>query len=92
MAIFDHFWPFFANYFSQNLDADSHFERLNVSKSQLDQIYDMNYKFFSQVCFLFWKNQTENFSFKNGHLLTICDHFYGNYIHIFHKTEIQTVI
>ena len=37
---YNHFWPFFCQlhkYLSQNLGADSHFEGLNVSKSQWDQ-------------------------------------------------------
>ena len=36
----DHFWSFFATYieiFYKNLGADVHYERLNMSKSQLDQ-------------------------------------------------------
>jgi hypothetical protein len=44
------------------------------------------------VFFNFGRKKNENLSFKNGHFLTICGHFYGNYIYIFHKTEIQTVI
>ena len=44
------------------------------------------------VIFNFGRKKTENLSFKNGHFLTICGHFFGNYIDIFHKTEIQTVI
>ena len=36
---------------SQNLGADGHFEGLNVSKSQLNQFYDINYKCPWQVCF-----------------------------------------
>ena len=39
-----------------------------------------------------WKKKAENVSFKNGHILTICGHFFGYYIGIFHKTEIQMVI
>jgi hypothetical protein len=56
------------------------------------KIYDINHKFFNKCVFQFWKKKNENLSFKNGHFLTICGHFYGNYIDIFYKTEIQTVI
>ena len=44
------------------------------------------------IPFNFRRKKTKNLSFKNGHFLTICGHLFGNYIHIFHKTEIQTVI
>ena len=51
--------------------------------------YYMNHK---NCVFQFWKKKTENLIFKNGPFWTICGHFFGNYIDIFHKTEIQTVI
>ena len=44
------------------------------------------------VFFNFGRKKIENLRFKNGHFSTICGHFLGNYIVIFHKTEIQTVI
>ena len=50
------------------------------------KIYDKNLKLFWQVCFsTLEEKKNENLSFKNGH-------FFGNYINIFHKTEIQLVI
>ena len=33
-----------------------------------------------------------NLSFNNGNFKSIFGHFFGNYMNIFHKTEIQTVI
>ena len=78
---------------SQNLGADGHFEGLNVSKFQLNQFYDINYKCPWQVCFsILEEKKIKDKCFKNGHFLTICGHFFGNYIDIFHKTEIQMVI
>ena len=44
------------------------------------------------VIFNFGRKKTENLSFKNGHFSTICGHFFGNYIDIFHKTEYQMVL
>ena len=43
---------------SQNLGADGHFEGLNVSKSQLNQFYDINYKCPWQVCFSILEEKT----------------------------------
>ena len=34
----------------------------------------------------------KNLQFKNGRFTTISDHFFVNYMKIFHKTEILTVI
>ena len=80
-------------YLSQNLGADGHFEGLNVSKSQLNQFYDINYKCPWLVCFsILEEKKIKNIYFKKGHFSTISCHFFGNYIDIFHKTEIQTVI
>ena len=87
---------FLVNYifiFSQKLSADGHFEGLNVSKSQLDQnLWHKSKKCLTSVFFNFGREFFENLSFKNGHFSTICVHFFGNYIDIFHKTEIQMVI
>ena len=44
---FDHLWSFFwqlHRYLSQKLGTDGHFEGLNMSKTQLYQFYDINYK------------------------------------------------
>ena len=79
---YNHFRPFLCLlhlYLSQNLDADNHFEGLNVYESQLDQNYDISYKFFLQVCFLILEEKNGNLCFKNGYFLTFCGHFYGNY-------------
>ena len=40
----------------------------------------------------FVRKKKENLWLKNGHFMTIFGHFFTNYIKIFHKTEIQTVI
>ena len=56
------------------------------------KIYDINHNFFDKCVFQFWKKKIENLSFKNGHFTPISGHFFGTYISIFHKTEIQTVI
>ena len=94
---FNHFWPFFCQlhkYVSQNLGADIHFEGLNISKFQLDQNlwHQSQIVLTSTNVFQFWKKKIENLSYKNGYFITISGHFFGNYINIFHKTEIQTVI
>ena len=36
--------------------------------------------------FQFWKKKDQKHIFQNGHFSTVCDHFFGNYIDIFHKT------
>ena len=45
---------------------------------------------------LLWIYQLEgdiqNLQFINGHSMTISGHFFVNYMNIFHKTEISTVI
>ena len=67
LAILQPFQPFLCLlhlYLSQNLDADNHFEGLNVSKSQLDQNYDMSYKFFLQVCFSILEEKKWKFMFQ----------------------------
>ena len=48
--------------------------------------------FLTSLFFNFGRKKIKDKCFKNGHFLTICGHFFGNYIDIFHKTEIQTVI
>ena len=40
----------------------------------------------------FVRKKKENLWLTNGHFITISGHFFANYIKIFHKTEIQTVI
>ena len=40
----------------------------------------------------FVRKTKENLWLINGHFMTISGHFFANYIEIFHKTEIQTVI
>ena len=64
---YNHFRPFLCLlhlYLSRNLDADNHFEGLNVSKSQLDQNYDISYKFFLQVCFSILEEKKWKFMFQ----------------------------
>ena len=54
---YNHFWPLFCQlhkYLSQNLDSDSHFEELNMCKSQLDQILGHKSQFF--LTSVFFKN------------------------------------
>ena len=52
--------------------------------------YYMNHK---RLCFsILEEKKTENLSFKNRPFWTICGNFFGNYIDIFHNTEIPTVI
>ena len=48
--------------------------------------------FLTSLFFNFGRKKIKDKCFKNGHFLTICGHFFGNYIDIFHKTEIQTII
>ena len=40
----------------------------------------------------FWKKKPGHLCFKNGHFSTISSRFFANYINIFQKTEVQTVI
>ena len=96
MAILKPFLVIFCylhKYLSQNLGADGHYKRLNVSKSQLDQnLWHKSQIVLTSVFFNYGRKKVENLSFKNGHFKSISDNFFGNYINIFHKTEIQTVI
>ena len=46
----------------------------------------------TNMFFNFGRNKIESSNFKNCHFMTISAHFFGNYINIFHKTEIQMVI
>ena len=48
--------------------------------------------FLTTEFFNFGRKKPENLSFKNVHFSTISGHFLANYMNIFHKTEIQTVI
>ena len=48
--------------------------------------------FLATVFFNFGRTKAENLSLKNGYFSNISGHFFGCYIDIFHKTEIQTVI
>ena len=64
-----------------------------MSKFQLDQKLQHKLQMLlTSVFFNFGRKKNENLSFKNGHFSTISGHFFANYISIFHKTEIQTVI
>ena len=48
--------------------------------------------FFDNWVFQYWKKKRWKFKFQKWSFLTTCGHFYGNYLNIFHETEIQTVI
>ena len=93
---YNHFWPFFCQlhkYLSQNLGSDGHFEEVNMSKSQLNQnLWHKLQEFLTSLFFNFGRKKIKEKCFKNGHFLTICGHFFSNYMDIFHKTETQTVI
>ena len=59
----------------------------------MDQKLRHKTQFFFSFHFLrFCKKKTENLWLKNGHFMTISGHFFANYMKIFQKTEIQTVI
>ena len=49
-------------------------------------------KNFDDCVFWFWKKKNRKYKFQNGHFWPFVVFFFGNYIVIFHKTEIQTVI
>ena len=51
-----------------------------------------NTKGFISVFYHFVKQKAENLCLINGHFKTIFGHFFGNYINIFQKIEIQTII
>ena len=92
---YNHFWPFFCQlheYLLQNLGADSHFEGLNVSKSQWDQNLWHKTQFFWQVCSSILEEKNWKFKIQKWPFSPISGHFFGTYVSIFHKTEIQTVI
>ena len=76
----------------QILSADGHFEGLNVSKSQLNQFYDTNYKCPWQVCFSILEEKNQKYMSQKWQFFNHLWSFVGNYIDIFHKTEIQTII
>jgi hypothetical protein len=48
--------------------------------------------FLTNEFFNLGRKNPENLSFKSGHFSTISGHFFANFINIFPKTEIQTVI
>ena len=70
---------FFAKYinnFHKTLDADGHFEVLNMSKSQLNQkLQHKTQIFLIQFFFNFGKKNPENLWLINGHFLNILGHF-----------------
>ena len=92
-TIYGHFFCQLHRYLSQNVGADSHFEVLNKSKSQLDQkLQDKTQHFLSPLFFNFGRKNLENLWLLNDPFLTLFGHFFANYMKIFHKTEAQTVI
>ena len=57
------------------------------------QSYDLKHKYFRDLGFCnFVRKNNEKFRLINGHFMTISGQFFANYIKIFHKTEVQTVI
>ena len=87
------FWSFFwqlHEYLSQNWASDGHFDVPNMPKSDLDQ--KLLHKTQFPVFCNFVKKNTENLWHINGHFRTISGHFLANYMKIFHKKEVQTVI
>jgi hypothetical protein len=92
---FGHFTIIFGQFFANYIITFHKTEILtvNVSKFQLNQ--KLNHKLqmlLTSVFFNFGRKKNENLSFKNGHFSTISGHFFANYISIFHKIAIQTVI
>ena len=88
-------WWFFHHtdiYLSQNLIANGHFEVLNAFETQLDQKLQDKTKKILFLFFNFGRKNTENLRLINGHFLTTLGHFFANYLKIFLKYEVQTVI
>ena len=56
------------------------------------KIYDINYKMVWQVCFLYLEEKKWKFKIQKWPFFDHLWSFFGNYMAIFHKTEIQTVI
>ena len=64
-----------------------------MPKSYLDQKPWHKAHFFHFLFFaILQRKNTENLLLINGHLGTISGHFLANYINIFHKIELQTII
>ena len=95
-TFYDCFWSFYCQlhkYLSQNWGFEGHFGTHKVSKCKLDQkLRHKSQMFLTTEFFNFGRKKPENLSSKNGHFFTISDHCFANYLNIFHKTEIQTVI
>ena len=89
-------WSFFGQihyYLSLNWASDDHSDVPNMPKSYLDQKLWHKTHFFHLLVFaILQKKNPENLWFINGHLGTISGHFLANYMKIFHKKEVQTVI
>ena len=85
---------FMANYISIFLKTE--FETVILGCClNLNWIKKLRHKsqfFLTTVFFIFVRKKPGNLSSKNGHFSTICGQFFGNYINIYHRTEIQTVI
>ena len=98
-SFYDRFWSFYsiANYINifHKTEVPTVILRCLTSRNLKwikSYIWHKSYIFLTTVFFNLGRKKTENSSFKNGHFLTICGHVFGNYIDIFHKTEIQMVI
>ena len=85
-------WSFFGQlhqYLSQNWASDNHFDVPNMPKSYLDQKLWHKTHFFHFLFFaILQRKNTENLWL----IGTISGHFLANYMKIFHKKEVQTVI
>ena len=88
---YDHFWPFFCQLLgnlSQNWGSDGHFEVLYGSTSWLVQTYGFSCR--GRPCTCLANSQkiaTDKWPFYD-HIWP----FFANYIFIFHKTEVRTII
>ena len=65
----------------ENID-DADFE-----SSDLPEYDNKNEPFDSEL-----EGDSQNLWLKNGRLPTLSSHFFANYMNIFHKTEVQTII
>ena len=62
-------------------------------KPQLDQkVIHKSQVFLTTEFFNFGRKKPGNLCFRNGHFSTFSGYFFANYMNIFHKTEVQTVI
>ena len=93
---YDYFWSFFANYteiFYKTEVLTVILRYITCLNLNWIKSYNINHKCFWQLYFsILEEKKPENLSFKNSNFFTICGHFFGIYMNIFHKPEIQPVI